>query len=102
MEKQQTQDAGQPANTVQNTHYATLIRGETYTLGNVVFRPGKRIPVPQYIKDHLETTAVDVVDVEGEGEAKQKFAFEEIGSESGEAPRAPQRGRRVPARAEQD
>jgi hypothetical protein len=97
----QTQENGQQAvaaQAVPNTHFATLVRGEFYALGNATFTPGKRIPVPQYIKDHLERTAVDVVDVEGEGEAKQKFAFEVIGEEKGEAPRAagPARRRTTP------
>lgn len=105
MDKQQTQEAGQPATNaaaaavakaVPNTHYATLIRGESYTLGNVMFKPGQRIAVPQYIKDHLEITAIDHVDVEGEAEAKPKFAFEVIGEEGAEIPRALSRGRRTP------
>lgn len=109
MEKQQTQENGQQAanasQRVPNTHTAVLIRGESYTLGNVMFTPGKRIPIPQYVKDHLEATAVDMVDVEGEAEAKPKFAFEELDEAGNVKPgtsTAPTPRRRAPAREPRD
>jgi hypothetical protein len=86
---------------VPNTHTATLVRGESYFLGNTRFEPGVAVPIPQYIKDHLESTAVDMVDVEGEAEGKQKFKFATLPADGkAEAP-ARVRGRRTATQAAQ-
>lgn len=89
---------------VKSTHWATLVRGEFYSLGNVVFKPGKPMPVPQYVVDHLKKIAIDVVDVEGEAEDKQKFSFQEIKEGAAPAAVAPRARRRTasPMTADQD
>jgi hypothetical protein len=73
----QQQPAVKAAN-VPNTYWATLVRGDFYSLGEAVWTPGKSLPVPTYIKEHLEKTAVDQVTVEDASEAKQKFKFSPI------------------------
>lgn len=100
------QAAGQPLtpeNAVQNTHTAELVRGETYFLGNFRFVPGAKVPVPQYIVDHLKENAVDAVNVEGETELKQKFKFtalaEDKSAPAAVAPRAARAGTTTRARA---
>lgn len=88
--------APQQATIVPNTHTATLVRGDSYFLGNTRFEPGKAIPVPAYIKEHLERVAVDMVDVEGEAEAKQKFKFAALPTEKAEGAEKPARRTRAP------
>lgn len=84
------------------TYKATLVRGNTYYLGNQRFDKGKPVNVTTAQKEHLDEHAVDVLTLKSnegaEAVYKEKFEFEPLaaaveGEEGAVAPKATNRTR---------